>query len=892
MKKLLSSLLTLAVVSTGAASERKAVFPDKHKAFLDKYCMDCHDADTEKGEVNLEDLPFHIQTIEHAERWQGVLNAINSGEMPPEKKKQPESNEKADFLESLSNTMVDARKVLSDSGGKITMSRLNKREYQNSIDALLGVKLDEKVLPADGGSGDFDTVGASLFLSSSKLEEYLKSGRKALDEFFLKRAARNVKPFVYRVEPEITINRERNKKLQAQRDYKKRSQAFKTELKRIAAIPENKEVIAKLRKKDPKLVNLWRSIDQLKVKPNPKKYGFASVKEVYNDRKYAVSGGGKYGQYYANLPHNDKGTYLMLTSGNVLIPIKPKKQMPPGTYTVRVAGGVTAESPSYRHFIELGHPAEGRNIKSLLDGFPIKALHITGRPGQPNVSETQIRVGMDTRRDFVIRERQPTAWGLLRKIMNKEQKRNGYGHEPSIWIDWIEIEGPIVQNQAKSLLDQILDTHHAKSTGDQFKRARNILSDFSVKALRENKPSPEFIDSLVAIFKRQLEIDKDFDVAIRKPLSIILTSPAFIFLHEPGQEGNPRNLSDRELAVRLAYFLWSSPPDAQLLELAQNGKLRDSKVLRQQVERMIQDPRAHNFAAGLVHQWLDMERLDLFQFNGQTFREFDENTRAASREEVYQTFLYLLRSAEQGQVHNLLKSDYVVVNAMMATYYELKGVNGDHYRKVQLAENSPRGGLLGMAAIHVMGSDGVNSNPVERGAWVLRHILNDPPPPAPANVPQISRLDGKVLTKRQRLIAHQEDPQCASCHRKIDPIGFGLENFDAAGKWRTMYDTKHLGKKERKKLKGVKPTKIDPSGVMYKGPEFANFFELRDKISERKEAFAQGLIEALIEYGLRRPYAFTDDDLASQIMTAAKSEDYQLVNFIHGIVQSKEFQSK
>ena len=123
--------------------------------------------------------------------------------------------------------------------------------------------------------------------------------------------------------------------------------------------------------------------------------------------------------------------------------------------------------------------------------------------------------------------------------MNKEQKRNGYGHEPAIWIDWIEIEGPIVQNQAKSLLDQILDVHHEKSTGDPLKRARNILNDFAVKALRENQPSAEFIDSLVAIFKRQLEIDKDFDVAIRKPLSIILTSPGFIFLHEPGQEGNP-----------------------------------------------------------------------------------------------------------------------------------------------------------------------------------------------------------------------------------------------------------------------------------------------------------------------------------------------------------------
>ncbi len=817
-----------AFISSETTAETKAVLPEKNFDFLANYCLNCHDAEKEEGEVNLDDLDFHITTIEQAEQWQSVLNAINSGEMPPEDKKQPKSHEKADFLESLSNTMVDARKVLSDSGGKITMSRLNKREYQNSLDALLGVKLDEKFLPADGGSGDFDTVGASLFLSSSKLEEYLKSGRKALDEFFLRRAAQNVKPFVYRVELGSSINRDR----------------------------ENK----------------------------PKSDEF--FKQPHNYKA------GKYGQHYARLPHNDTGTYLMLTTGNVLLPIKPKKKLPSGTYTVRVAGGVTAESPSYRHFIELGHPEEGKNIKSQLDGFPIKAMHITGRPGKPNVSETQIRVDMDTRREFVIRERQPTNWGHVRKIMNKEQNRNGYGHEPSIWIDWIEIEGPIVQNKTKTILDEILDVHHERSTSDPLRRARNIINDFAVKALRYNRPQPEFIDALVDIFKRQLKIDKDFDVAIRKPLSIILASPGFIFLNEPGQEGKPRDLSDRELAVRLSYFLWSAPPDAQLLDLAKKGKLRDAKVLRQEVERMIKDPRAHNFAAGLVHQWLDMERLDLFQFNGQAFREFDENTRAASREEVYQSFLYLLRSSDQGQVHNLLKSDYVVVNAMMASYYGLEGVKGDHYRKVQLANNSPRGGLLGMAAIHVMGSDGVDSNPVERGAWVLRHILNDPPPPAPANVPQISKLDGKQLTHRERLIAHQNEPQCASCHRKIDPIGFGMENFDAAGKWRKVYDIKHLNKKDRKKMKGFKPQNIDASAALYKGPAFKNFFELRDRISERKDDFAQGFIEALIEYGLRRPYAFTDDELAAKMLASAKSQDYQLADFIHGIVQSKQFKSK
>jgi hypothetical protein len=287
-----------------------------------------------------------------------------------------------------------------------------------------------------------------------------------------------------------------------------------------------------------------------------------------------------------------------------------------------------------------------------------------------------------------------------------------------------------------------------------------------------------------------------------------------------------------------------------------------------------------------------MKRLDFFQFDVERHREFDESMRAAAREEVYQSILHLLRSKDQGQLQNLLKSDYVVVNGLMAAHYGLEGVVGDHYRKVSVPGNSPRGGFLGMAAICAMGSDGKESSPVERGVWVLRHLLHSPPPPAPANVPQLSRLDGKPLTKRQKLAAHMEEAQCASCHRKIDPIGFGLENFTAAGKWRSK---EHRYTKNRKgqMVPSKKGTPIHTSGAFHNGPAFANFFKLRALIAtNHKDDFARGFTEALIEYGLGRPFGFTDEELANEILVASKDKQYSVSEFIHALVQSKPFQSK
>jgi hypothetical protein len=284
-----------------------------------------------------------------------------------------------------------------------------------------------------------------------------------------------------------------------------------------------------------------------------------------------------------------------------------------------------------------------------------------------------------------------------------------------------------------------------------------------------------------------------------------------------------------------------------------------------------------------------MERLDFFQFDTKLHREFDESVRASARREVYESFAHLLRDPESGRLGKLLKSDYVYINGLLANYYGIEGVTGEEFRKVKLPAGSPRGGLLGTAAVHAMGSDGVESSPVERGAWVLRYLLNDPPPPAPPNVPQLSRLADKPITTRERLRAHQEEAQCASCHRRIDPIGFGLENFDAAGKWRT---TEAHRIKTRRNWRTTKTWEIDPSGSFHNGPEFADYFELRDRIAEREPDFARGFTEALIVYALGRLFGFIDEDLANEILTVAKVKQYSVSEFIQSLVFSQTFRKK
>ena len=1139
--------------SVGAA-DLEVELPRKHFALIDSYCLDCHDGETQKGKVNLEALPFKVTTIEQAELWQKVLNAMNAGEMPPENKRQPKNVEKADFLDDLAQTMVLARKKLSDSGGKITMRRLNRREYQNTIEALTGVRLNVESLPSDGGSGTFDTVGASQFISSDQFEQYLKLGRTAVDEAFVRHSARAKPTKVFRVELEESVN---PKKLQIiknlEETYQKKWLPWKEGVDKAAKAPENQQIVAELRKKHPnydadpllkykmagllkgapdprdyggsdpinavaalyspyrryhsymkhyvklphndrgaylqlsrgiqrfdihpdlkdvpsgtyklriragavkgsdpsrhfiqighpqklngtspgftkllsmqqisgtienpeiievnvefgertprvigiqerqpksaKLVReefdrhkqkngygtppaIWvdwmelegpiketagqtfrvepestvnvqsakdmkqmeqtyerylgwkagvdkaalapgnqKALEQIRKKhnltdlidnirlyqnanllkgvPDPKKFGFKDA----NDASFSYQGGyaRKYAylKHYAELPLSDRGTYLKLGWGIQRIDVTPPKdKLVPGIYKLRIRAGSVKDSDPNRHFIQIGHPQRRNGVPAGFEGKPISGHQVTGTTENPEIIETTVEVRADTPREFGIQERQPEDRNLHRKEFFRIKKENGYGYPPAVWVDWIELEGPLPKAGTKSGLTHTLADNLIGPKESESERARKILSEFSLTAFRQVKPAPKFIDQLLALFKARRTAGEPFDVAIRTPLSVILASPGFLYLHEPSAEKQRRTLTDRELAVRLAYFLWSAPPDAQLLALAAKNTLHQPATLRQQVSRLLADQRSDEFVSGFVHQWLHMERLDFFQFDTKLHPEFDESLRASARREVYESFAHLLRDTESGRLGKLLKSDYVFINGLLANYYGIKGITGDKFRKVKLPVDSPRGGLLGTAAIHAMGSDGVESSPVERGAWVLRYLLNDPPPPAPPNVPQLSRLADKPITTRERLRAHQEEAQCASCHRKIDPIGFGLENFDAAGKWRT---TEAHRIKTRRNWRTTKTWEIDASGAFHNGPAFKDYFELRDLVAKRETDFARGFTEALIGYSLGRPFGFTDEDLALKILETVRKEQNSVSEFVHALVQSKTFRTK
>ncbi len=897
MKHVLAPFATLLLAHSLAHAANDApgaVMNERHKSLLQENCAKCHDAEKQKGKFRVDDLPFTITNVESAERWQKILNSLNSGEMPPEDEKQPASAPKADFLDDLANVMVAARRSLSDQNGVITMRRLNRREYRNTLRELLGVEINVSELPSDTGTGGFDTVGSNLFMSGNQFEQYQALGREAIQEAMEWQAAAGVeKKLRHEAEawtPMVT------KFVDHQIDARERAQKWVKAVEEAAAKSENKDIVAEIRKASKSDSIFRRSWEKIPGAPSPRSFGFDKHGE--NDADLAndslVASWLPYHQYYIQQPALDKGAYLGTQTRHpaelnvnymeLLVPFN----WPVGEYIVRVRVAAAKDSSPEWRFLDFGiHPRTGKVLNTH---------EITGTMEEPQVIEIPLTLtrGNAERENRTLFIREKGSWDNNVEGGRKRgeaMKRNGFGPEVALWVDYIEVERvPNAEKPKRPGIVALGIPLDDKSPAPATPELRAALEKFATEAFRGQTPPASYIDRLLTLYNVRTKAGDKPSAALKETLSVVLSSPMFLYLAEPSAADKRRPLTQEELATRLAYFLWSAAPDATLRDLANRGELKKPEIIAAQTERLLDDPRAEGFIRAFTHQWLGLDRLDFFAINYGQYPRFDDGTKFAARNEIYETFEYILRS--NASMRDLLKSDYVIINRVLANYYGLEGVKGNAYEKVSLPKDSPRGGLLGMAGISFMGSNGDRTSPVERGAWVLRKLLHDPPPPAPANVPAITRLAGKVLTTHERLLAHQEDAQCASCHRKIDPIGYGLENFDAAGQWRTEDSYQATDASGKPDPKTKKTWTIEAAAQFHKGAAFKDYFEMRDIIASKADAFARGFSEALIEYALGRPVGFRDEPLITGMLKQSGDKNLAIREFIHALVSSQEFQTK
>jgi len=387
------------------------------------------------------------------------------------------------------------------------------------------------------------------------------------------------------------------------------------------------------------------------------------------------------------------------------------------------------------------------------------------------------------------------------------------------------------------------------------------------------------LEQLVSFYRRGYAAG-GFEAGVETALRALLASPEFLFRIERDPEGaapgEPYRVTGLELASRLSFFLWSSLPDDELLDAAAAGKLRDPAALRAQARRMLADPRTATLTTNFASQWLHLRNLDAVRPDARLFPDFDDNLRQGFRRETELLFRSILD--EDRSVVDLLTADYTFANERVARHYGFPGIYGDHFRRVDLPEGSPRAGLLGHGSILTVTSYATRTSPVLRGKWILENLLGTPPPPPPANVPPLeeTRSNTRVVSMRERMVAHRRNPQCAVCHRIMDPAGLSMENFDAIGRWRDAEGG----------------AAIDAAGNLPGGEDFDGVAGLRGALLERPEVFVGTVTEKLLTYALGRGLDHADAPAVRAIARAAAADGYRLSSLILGIVESTPFQMR
>ena len=558
-----------------------------------------------------------------------------------------------------------------------------------------------------------------------------------------------------------------------------------------------------------------------------------------------------------------------------------------GEYVVRIRLQHTTNSPFIRGLTK-PHRLEVRLDRDLIKGFAIGGGAATSGTAAQVEYEQAVQAGLEVR--FATKAGARLIGVAFQKVTTAPEGifqprppvasfEYATQRDADPAVDSVEIVGPYVGAvpQESPARQKIFVCAPTGRTTDEACAAK-ILTALARRAYRR-AVTPADVEPLIRFYKIGRR-EHGFDSGIEWALERLLVDPGFLFRIERDPvgavPGMPYRLTDVELASRLSFFLWSSIPDEQLLALAIRGRLKDSAVLEQQIRRMLADERSSALVTNFASQWLYLRNIRAVLPDPEAFPEFDDNLREAFERE---TELFLTSQVrEDHSVVDLLTADYTFVNERLARHYDIPDVYGSHFRRVALPDDR-RAGLLGQGSILTVTSYANRTSPVVRGKWLLENLLAAPPPPPPPNVPALRDTGegGHPASVRERLELHRKSPACASCHARMDPLGFALENFDAIGRWRTI---------------GEANTPIDASGTLADGTTFNGPVEFRRALLTHREEFVTAATEKLLTYALGRGLEYYDAPAVRTILREATPGDYRWSSIIMGIVKSTPFQMR
>ena len=805
------------------------------RPFLAKHCFACHGSEKQKGDLNLEESDGDILGPGEAGKWQEIVGALNAGEMPPEEEPRPPAADLVKAVEWIDGELVKAKKLARAKGSGATLRRLTNQEYRNTIRDLVGHPFDPTLrFLEDTELHGFDNVADNLGLSTLHLQQYLHAAERVVD------------------------------KMLAVPDQPPPRQHWLIEP--ILATPSTQLVASN---------GAWhdglRGKNMSKVKP-----GRVQLPE-------------------RPLGNVDPGVpgITGLVRGNIEIPngFQPYRMVDLSSGTpvvydgfadIRAFGSKVGGPRPFTNrfgFRWFAHD-EGRYRVTLhVDGFKGEgrppALQVMRYPGAEILGEYEIPDGVARKIRFdlyvddvehMLRTSGNRFWGMLLYF------------EDGIRPERVEIEGPL-HDQWPPAYD------FARSMGGRPDTVAGALRDFATRAWRRPLRAGE-LEELVALFKQQRPRTDSYKEALRVPLVSILSSPHFLCrLERRSEQPGPQKLDAHELASRLSYFLWRTMPDGELRAAAADGSLLEDGVLAAQVDRMLGDPKIAAFCETFPARWLGVEKVMTVDVEPRMFPGVGWGLRRDMLEETRRVFSEILQTG--ASLLELLDSDWTFLNSRLARHYGIPGPGDDVLRRVALPEDSERGGLLGHGSILTLTSNGMRTLPITRGAFVLENILASPTPPPPPNVTPLEEVEQPRpnATTRELLELHRQDPTCINCHRKIDPIGFALEQYDAVGRWRSHEHSLVDGKR-------VRTHPVDTVGQLPGGEPFEGLSGLKRILLADADKFRRCLVEKILVYALDREVIFTDDQLIEELVREMSRQGDSIHGLIHALVRSETFQSK